>query len=345
MLSTNSPPPELHERQRWTPEQDRILDAAVAEVSRPGQTISWHKVAGYLPGRSNKDCRKRWHYKIAHCFKQGVWMPEEDDKLRRAVQMHGTRWTKVSEAVGSRNGDQCWKRWHDKLDPRIDHSPWSPDEDAVLLQRVERIGRNWREIINTHFPNRTALSAKNRFALLQRRMENGECGYTSSHQRLSSTASLTPSTVASDFSSTPYLGWHSPQTPNSDSISDIGHDTQSRTVDNLFAFNSSENHVANSKSLPQSEPSPVAGCATVSELTQPFSDLTTQLDVAHTEGTQPGCSLNGSLRDSNPFPDKILHIKASCDARRLEGIMCRISKGINEMMIAGEIQHVQCYVE
>lgn len=42
--------------------------------------------------------------------------------------MHGTKWTKVSEEVVTRNGDQCWKRWHDNLDPQIDHSPWTTEE-------------------------------------------------------------------------------------------------------------------------------------------------------------------------------------------------------------------------
>ena len=150
-----SPSPSPRDRHKWTPEQDQRLSDVVTEgmlqcivqilfifilssnivliwflckVSKPGQSISWHKVASHIPGRSNKDCRKRWHYKIAHHFKQGPWTSEEDNKLRHAVLMHGTKWTKVSEEVGSRNGDQCWKRWHDNLNPEIDHSPWTEDE-------------------------------------------------------------------------------------------------------------------------------------------------------------------------------------------------------------------------
>ena len=33
-------------------------------------------------------------------------------------------------------------------------------------------GRNWSEIVNKHFPNRTSLAAKNRYSILQRRRQN-----------------------------------------------------------------------------------------------------------------------------------------------------------------------------
>ncbi|KAK4103384.1 hypothetical protein N658DRAFT_422159, partial [Parathielavia hyrcaniae] len=173
-------------RQVWTREEDRLLAEAVAKgkifhsvlvhrescpsqtSDRPAETptqgfVSWHKVASHLPGRNNKDCRKRWHYSIANTIRKGTWMPEEDEKLREAVERYGARWSKIAEAVGTRNGDQCWKRWYDCLDPRIDKSPWTAEEDAKLLALVSQHGRNWSDIVHQHFPNRTSLAAKNRY--------------------------------------------------------------------------------------------------------------------------------------------------------------------------------------
>jgi hypothetical protein len=98
-------------------------------VETPKQgTLSWHRVASHLPGRNNKDCRKRWHYAIANTIRKGTWTEEEDDRLREAVKLYGGRWSRIAEVVGTRNGDQCWKRWYDCLDPRIDKSPWTAED-------------------------------------------------------------------------------------------------------------------------------------------------------------------------------------------------------------------------
>jgi len=158
-------------RQVWTPEEDRILSHAVAkgecpvlhpspalchtseaadearkamETSEHGP-ISWHKIASHLPGRNNKDCRKRWHYSIAHTIRKGTWTKEEDEKLLGAVDKYGARWSKVAVVVGSRNGDQCWKRWYDCLDPRIDKSAWTAEE--VSSQGLLRKVRPWLTIV------------------------------------------------------------------------------------------------------------------------------------------------------------------------------------------------------
>jgi hypothetical protein len=106
--------------------------------------ISWHKVAAHLPGRNNKDCRKRWHYSIASTIRKGTWTREEDEKLREAVEQYGARWSKIAEAVGTRNGDQCWKRWYDCLDPRIDKSPWTPED--VSFSPVKQVP-HFRELL------------------------------------------------------------------------------------------------------------------------------------------------------------------------------------------------------
>lgn len=113
------------------------------------------------------------------------------------MEKHGFRWSKVAKAVGSRNGDQVFKRWGDCLDPRIDKSPWTAAEvskqrplfhtghplffrgieliiatkDERLLQQVALTGRNWSEMVTKHFPNRTALSAKNRYSILLRKQD------------------------------------------------------------------------------------------------------------------------------------------------------------------------------
>lgn len=60
--------------------------------------------------------------------KTGTWLPVENARLREAVAKYGTRWVRVAGEVGTRNGDQCAKRWNENLNLELDHGPWMPEE-------------------------------------------------------------------------------------------------------------------------------------------------------------------------------------------------------------------------
>lgn len=68
------------------------------------------------------------HIQRQTSIKTGTWTPAEDDRLREAVARYGTRWVAIASDVGTRNGDQCAKRWNQNLDPKLDHSAWSLEE-------------------------------------------------------------------------------------------------------------------------------------------------------------------------------------------------------------------------
>lgn len=54
-----------------------------------GQGVkNWSAIAERLPGRSNKDSRKRWT-KIASSSRKGTWSSAEDHLLRKGVAMFG----------------------------------------------------------------------------------------------------------------------------------------------------------------------------------------------------------------------------------------------------------------
>ncbi|KAL2851872.1 hypothetical protein BJY01DRAFT_244805 [Aspergillus pseudoustus] len=158
-------------RRWWTQDEDQILQKEVkSQLELDGQQGSrnWSSIAEKLPGRSNKDCRKRWT-KISLSSRKGTWSGTEDHLLRKAVAKVGFQWTKVAEMVGSRHPDQCAKRWHHSLDPNVKRGPWAPDEDTVLLDAVQRIGRDWKEIGRELFPSRSTTDIKNRYVILNRR--------------------------------------------------------------------------------------------------------------------------------------------------------------------------------
>jgi hypothetical protein len=154
---------------RWTQAEDQALRAQVDIQQAQGGSRDWCQVALALPGRTNKDCRKRWHNSVAEGLKKGQWSKSEDHLLTHGVHRHGFQWTKVATCVGSRSADQCAKRWQQSLDPSLDRSEWREAEDSALLAAVERLGRHWKDIQGQYLPHRSKNCVKNRYSVLARR--------------------------------------------------------------------------------------------------------------------------------------------------------------------------------
>ncbi|KAL4880301.1 hypothetical protein BJY04DRAFT_219297 [Aspergillus karnatakaensis] len=160
-------------RRWWTQDEDRILlEEVKIQLELGGQqgAKNWSAIAEKLPGRSNKDCRKRWT-KISLSSRKGTWTGAEDRLLRKAVGIFNFQWTKVAEMVGSRHPDQCAKRWRHSLDPNVNRSPWTEEEDHALVKAVQRFGRDWKQIGRELFPCRSTTDIKNRYVILSRRQE------------------------------------------------------------------------------------------------------------------------------------------------------------------------------
>ncbi|KAI0821271.1 hypothetical protein BC629DRAFT_440820 [Irpex lacteus] len=144
----------------YTDEYNRPSFTEDAGANPPSK---WHAIAKHIPNRTNKDCRKRWWAQMATRVSKGSWSADEDERLFSAVEELGTKWAAVASRVGTRNSGQCAKRWNDALNPAIDRSGWTPEEDQQLLQAVEVQGHSWANIARTYLPGRTGLAAKNRY--------------------------------------------------------------------------------------------------------------------------------------------------------------------------------------
>ncbi|OJK01925.1 hypothetical protein ASPACDRAFT_40742 [Aspergillus aculeatus ATCC 16872] len=135
----------------------RTLILSSATALDTSDTVLWSELAQKVPGRSNKDCRKRWWNTLAGGNIKGVWSPEEDKRLSEAVREHGNNWTQIATLVGSRCADQCSSHWRQVLRPN----------DEELLKAVQTHGTNWSAISAFHNPPRTGLSLKNRYTRIR----------------------------------------------------------------------------------------------------------------------------------------------------------------------------------
>ncbi|KAK5814593.1 hypothetical protein F5H01DRAFT_346936 [Linnemannia elongata] len=157
------------ERIVWTPEEDQQLRAAVQIYG--DKTEKWSKIAACVPGRTNKNCRKRWFHSLDPKLKKGPWTEEEDHLLKTGVEMFKGQWSKIAERIPGRTDDQCAKRWREGLDPLIDRAAWAPEDDILLLQRFEEFGSQWQKIALA-FPGRPGLHCRNRWRKIQRSLNH-----------------------------------------------------------------------------------------------------------------------------------------------------------------------------
>jgi hypothetical protein len=157
------------ERIVWTPEEDQQLRAAVQIYG--DKTEKWSKIAACVPGRTNKNCRKRWFHSLDPKLKKGPWTEEEDHLLKTGVDMFKGQWSKIAERIPGRTDDQCAKRWREGLDPLIDRAAWAPEDDILLLQRFEEFGSQWQKIALA-FPGRPGLHCRNRWRKIQRSLNH-----------------------------------------------------------------------------------------------------------------------------------------------------------------------------
>lgn len=100
--------------------------------------------------------------------KSKSWSSYEDRRLIAAMHKYGPNdWTKICEFVGNgRNRNQCSQRWLRSLNPIINKSQWSSDEDIKLINAVNHYGdRSWTKVA-AEIPGRTDVQCRYRFQII-----------------------------------------------------------------------------------------------------------------------------------------------------------------------------------
>ena len=102
-------------------------------------------------------------------IKKRPFTVEEDHQLMRYVQLNGPRnWNVIASQMG-RTAKQCRERYTGHLAPHINTSPFTAEEDRIIVEKHALLGNKWAAIAR-YLPGRTDVLVKNRWSTRLRHM-------------------------------------------------------------------------------------------------------------------------------------------------------------------------------
>ncbi|KAG5219146.1 transcription factor MYBR [Salix suchowensis] len=125
---------------KWTGDEVRVRADAVKRYN----SRNWKKIAECVPDRTDVQCLHRWQKVLDPKLVKGPWKKEEDDLIRELVETHGNKkWSQIAKHLPGRIGKQCRERWHNHLNPDINRTSWTKEEEAILIKTENSIKNHW----------------------------------------------------------------------------------------------------------------------------------------------------------------------------------------------------------
>ncbi|XP_035230357.1 uncharacterized protein LOC118202305, partial [Stegodyphus dumicola] len=116
--------------------------------------------------RTAIQCFSRYQSHVNKNFVKSFWTPEEDDHLINIVNLlridNYIPWSKVCFYMDGRKRHQIINRYERSISREVNRSPWTTQEDAMLIACIKKFGYHWSKM-REFFPQRSLHSMRERY--------------------------------------------------------------------------------------------------------------------------------------------------------------------------------------
>ena len=144
-------------QRKWNKEEDMLLIQLVEKY----QQKNWRKISYHFGNKTSLQCFSRYK-RIRPGIRKGKWKKEEDEMIIKLIEKYGTSWAKISKEIKTRNGKQIRDRYLNVLNPSLNRTTFTQEDDNYIIHLYNKYGPKWSFIVQ-FFTNRTADMIKNRF--------------------------------------------------------------------------------------------------------------------------------------------------------------------------------------
>jgi hypothetical protein len=90
------------------------------------------------------------------------WTTNEDKLLIQLTATYGPDWSKLANYFPSKTSSSLKKRWVNRLNPSINKTRWSKEEDELIIKMYNQLGGNWK-LMSDSLVGRPPTVIKNHF--------------------------------------------------------------------------------------------------------------------------------------------------------------------------------------
>ena len=144
--TTNNVANEATRHQHWSDQEDKLLKIEVKKQKFHGGNINWEVISKSFGGtRAPIQCKNRLNNYLQLGKVYGDWDQYEDVCILD-MKRKGFMWADIADRLQRRTGNHIRERFVNYLDPNIKKTPWTKEEDKILLANQRTLGNKWADI-------------------------------------------------------------------------------------------------------------------------------------------------------------------------------------------------------